>query len=284
MLLVKRLRANSSSQRHLIQHSASLSRFYSSCTIDRSEQSKASAAAHVAGNSSYDCIVIGGGHNGLVCAAYLSKAGMKTLVVERRHLLGGAAVTEEIVPGYKFSRASYLAGLLRPQIIEDLQLHKHGFKYLPRNPSSFTPTKLDSHYGGKYLLLGDDASANWQSIAQFSTRDADNFEKYESMLGEVRELLQPLLDNPLPDPLALMPWDSRGAMSWKERAHHVRTMGQLGRAAYRHRDVLVPFYELLTGPAQQILDRWFESDILKTTVSEPAPTPPANTPLLLQLL
>jgi hypothetical protein len=83
-----------------------------------------------------DAIIIGGGHNGLVCAAYLAKNGVDALVLERRNIIGGAAVTEEIIPGFKFSRASYLAGLLRPQIIKDLELEKYGFKYLPRNPSS----------------------------------------------------------------------------------------------------------------------------------------------------
>ena len=102
----------------------------------------------------WDVIVVGGGHNGLISASYLAKTGIKqipcefhitifsglsVLVLERRHLVGGAAVTEEIFPGYKFSRCSYLSGLLRPQIIQDLELKKHGLKFYPRNPSSFTP-------------------------------------------------------------------------------------------------------------------------------------------------
>ena len=91
--------------------------------------------------SHYDVIIVGGGHNGLVAAAYLAKNGQRVLVLERRHVIGGAAVTEELVPGFKFSRASYLAGLLRPRIIKELQLEKFGFKYLVRDPSSFTPTK-----------------------------------------------------------------------------------------------------------------------------------------------
>lgn len=90
-----------------------------------------------------DVIIIGGGHNGLVAAAYLAKAGLDVLVLERRHLLGGAAVTEELPrTKVKVSRASYLAGLLRPQIIKELELERHGFKYLPRDPSSFTPTAV----------------------------------------------------------------------------------------------------------------------------------------------
>ena len=116
-------------------------------------------------NTKRKVIVIGGGHNGLVCASYLAKNNIDVLVLERRHIIGGAAVTEEIIPGeshyssssinhslsslsqlslgFKFSRASYLAGLLRPQIIKDLELKKYGFEYISRDPSSFTPTKLD---------------------------------------------------------------------------------------------------------------------------------------------
>jgi hypothetical protein len=158
-----------------------------------------------------DAIIIGGGHNGLITAAYLSKHGLDTLVLERRHLVGGAAVTEEIIPGYKFSRASYLAGLLRPKIIQDLELEKYGFKYLARDPSSFTPTLPTSPYRGKYLILGENEEANYQSIAQFSTKDAEAYPQYEEFLGKVREVITPLLDNPLP----FNPFDPK--ISWKDR-------------------------------------------------------------------
>lgn len=225
-------------------------------------------------------VFLGGGHNGLVAAAYLAKAGMKPLVLERRHCIGGAAVTEEIVPGFKFSRASYLAGLLRPHIIEDLKLQQYGFKYLPRDPSSFTPTKANSVYQGKYLLLGSNEHANYQSIAQFSSRDAENFPKYEEFLGErapdsslcccahinvclgkVRDIMQPIIDNPPIDPF-------EGA--FQERMQTMKAMEALSTQCIKHKDVLVPFYELFTGPATQLLDRWFESDILKTTLATDA--------------
>jgi hypothetical protein len=158
-----------------------------------------------------DAIVIGGGHNGLITAAYLSKQGLDTLVLERRHLVGGAAVTEEIIPGFKFSRASYLAGLLRPKIIQDLELEKYGFKYLARDPSSFTPTLASSPYRGKYLMLGENEKDNYKSIAQFSTKDAETYPQYEEFLGKVREVITPLLDNPLP----FNPFDSK--ISWRDR-------------------------------------------------------------------
>ena len=129
----------------------------------------------------YDVIIVGGGHNGLVAAAYLAKNGQSVLVLERRHIIGGAAVTEELVPGFKFSRASYLAGLLRPRIIKELQLEKFGFKYLVRDPSSFTPTKQ----AGRYLMMGADEQRTLASIAQFSAKDAKAYVEYERFLKQV---------------------------------------------------------------------------------------------------
>eukprot|EP01125_Pyxidicula_operculata_P021282 TRINITY_DN8132_c0_g1_i1.p1 TRINITY_DN8132_c0_g1~~TRINITY_DN8132_c0_g1_i1.p1 ORF type:complete len:857 (+),score=192.80 TRINITY_DN8132_c0_g1_i1:21-2591(+) len=211
--------------------------------------------------SKRDVIIIGGGHNGLVTAAYLAKHGLDVLVLERRHLVGGAAVTEELYPGFKFSRASYLAGLFRPQIIKDLNLENYGFKYLTRNPSSFTPTKLDGPYQGKHLIIGENEQENWKSIAQFSKKDADNFPKYEEFLGKVRDIMQPLLDGPPPDPFS---------GNWNERKRSLKQIAELAKIGWKNRDILVPFYELFTGPAQHILDRWFESEVLKTTLATDA--------------
>ena len=206
--------------------------------------------------------IIGGGHNGLVCAAYLAKAGLDVSVFERRHILGGAAVTEELLPGYKFSRASYLAGLLRPQIIKDLELEKRGFEYIPRSPSSFTPTKPEDPVNkGKYLMLGTSAEEDWKSIAQFSERDADAFVRYEDFLGQVRSILQPFIDDAPPD-------ITEGKLA--EKMKTLSTLSTMIKVGYKNRQALVPFYELFTGPAQTILDRWFESDILKTTLATDA--------------
>src|SRR5207248_11774231 len=105
-------------------------------------------------------------HNGLVTAAYLARAGKRVLVLERRELVGGACVTEEVFPGFKVSTAAYVNSLLRPEIIRDLELKRHGFEMLPRNPSSFTPFP-----DGRYLLLGPDAELNRRELSKFSVKE-----------------------------------------------------------------------------------------------------------------
>ena len=117
----------------------------------------------------YDAIIVGAGHNGLVTAAYLAKAGRRVLVLERRDILGGCCITEETWPGFKVSTAAYVNSLLRPEIIRDLELAKHGFEMLPRSPSSFTPFLDD-----RYLLMGPDKELTRSEIAKFSTKDAEN--------------------------------------------------------------------------------------------------------------
>ena len=146
----------------------------------------------------YDCIVIGAGHNGLICSNYLAQKGWKVLVIEKRHLVGGACVTEEIAPGYKASIASYVVSLLLPEIIEELELAKHGYKILPRNPSSFTPFE-----DGRYLLLGPDKKSNYDEIRKFSEKDARAFGEYEAFLERVAEHIEPALNMRSPDLLPL---------------------------------------------------------------------------------
>src|SRR5947209_8029708 len=124
----------------------------------------------------FDAIIIGAGHNGLVTACYLARAGWKVLVLERRYVVGGACVTEEVFPGFKVSTAAYVNSLFRKEIVRDLRLRDYGFEVLERNPSSFTPFP-----DGRSLLLGPDAGLSRREIAKFSERDAESYPKYEAM-------------------------------------------------------------------------------------------------------
>lgn len=202
--------------------------------------------------STYDTIVIGGGHNGLVTAAYLARAGQRVLVLERRDVLGGTCVTEEPFPGFKISTAAYVNSLLRPEIIRDLELKRHGFEMLPRNPSSFSPFP-----DGRYLLMGPDAALNKREIGKFSAKDADNLPRYEKMLERVADFLEPTLNQTPPDP-----WSARPSNLWAmlKLGLAFRRLGADGRHAV----------EFLTGAARPILDRWFESEQLKATLATDA--------------
>ncbi|MEX1097071.1 MAG: NAD(P)/FAD-dependent oxidoreductase [Planctomycetales bacterium] len=210
-----------------------------------------------------DCIIIGGGHNGLVCANYLALAGWKVLVLERRPLVGGACVTEELWPGYKVSTASYVVSLLRSEIVRDLELARHGYKVLPRNPSSFTP--LDD---GRWLLLGPDPELNRREIARFSAKDAEAFPRYEAFLERVAACIDPLLDLTPPDLLPL-PADWR-RIGFAKRLRDARSAWSVREKLKELGSDLPAAIELLTGSARTILDRWFESDVLKATLATDA--------------
>lgn len=212
---------------------------------------------------SYDCVIVGGGHNGLVCAAYLARAGRRVLVLERRPIVGGAAVTEEIAPGYRASTASYLVSLLLPEIERELALRDFGYRVLPRNPSSFTPLP-----DGRFLLMGPDATLNRREIAKFSAHDADAYPRYEAWLTRVAEALEPVLADVPPDLLPLpASYRRRG---WRERLANLRRVLKFHRSLKRLGADLPAAIELLTGPARPILDRWFESDVLKATLATDA--------------
>lgn len=214
-------------------------------------------------SQSFDCVIIGAGHNGLIAAAYLAKAGKKVCVLERRSVIGGCSVTEELWPGYKISTASYVLSLLLPEIMDDLQLKQNGLKILPRNPSSFTPTR-----DGRHLLLGPDQAFNQQQIAKFSQRDAAAFPKYEALLEAVADQLEPILSTTAPD---LLPLPS----SWRKRSlgkklSDARTGWQLFNRFSALGEKLPEAIELLTGAARPVLERWFESDVLRATLATDA--------------
>src|SRR3954470_19496318 len=200
----------------------------------------------------YDLIVIGGGHNGLVTAAYVAGTGADVLVLERREVLGGACVTEELWPGFKVSTAAYVNSLLRPEIIRDLELKRHGFKMLPRNPSSFTPFP-----DGRSLMLGPNKAMTRQEIAKFSAKDAEALPKYEQMLERVASFLEPTLIQTPPNP-------------WSFRPGNLLHLARLGMGFARLGTDGQKAIEILTGAATPILDRWFESEQLKVTLATDA--------------
>jgi len=211
----------------------------------------------------YDVILVGGGHNGLVCASYLARAGKRVLVLERNAVVGGAAVTEEIAPGYRVSVASYLISLLLPEVVRDLDLPRHGYKVLARNPSSFTPLP-----DGRSLLMGPDEALNHAEISKFSRRDADAYPRYEAWLTRVAECIEPMLLEPPADLLPLpASWRARG---WGARLRELLRGRRLQKALASLGDELPQTIELLTGAARPILDRWFESDALKATLATDA--------------
>ena len=209
----------------------------------------------------YDAVIIGGGHNGLISAAYLARGGMRTLVLERRHVLGGAAVTEELFPGFRFSVFSYVVSLLRPEVIRELDLPAHGLDILPLD-GTFTPLRKgdgpkapDGASTGDYLWRVNDHGRTIRELRRWSKSDAEAYEDYGQLMVDMARFIKPILSIVPPDPASNDP-------------RPLLPLGGLLRSFQKltERQQAV-FVQLMTMSASDFLDQWFETDPLKATMS-----------------
>jgi phytoene dehydrogenase-like protein len=197
----------------------------------------------------YDVIIIGGGHNGLTAAAYLARAGRKVLVLERRHVLGGAAVTEEVFPGFRFSVCSYVVSLLRPEIIRELDLPRHGMEILPLD-GTFTPMP-----NGDYLWRVNDHARTRREIARHSRLDGEAYDEYGRAMVAMGRFVKPILGMQPPDPTSLAPSGLKQLLGLLRRFQQLPPQDQYTQV------------QLMTMSAVDFLDQWFETDVLKATMS-----------------
>jgi phytoene dehydrogenase-like protein len=196
-----------------------------------------------------EIVIVGGGHNGLVCAAYLARAGKRVLVLERRERVGGAAMSEEVFPGFRFSVFSYVVSLLRPEIIRDLELPRHGLHILPLE-STLTPLP-----SGDYLSQWNDHDQNRRELARHSPRDAEAYDEFGMVLHQMARIIKPILAVAPPDPASLAPGELLDLMR----------LGRFFKGLSAQR--MNGLWKLLTMSSADYLDEWFESEALKATKS-----------------
>jgi len=198
----------------------------------------------------YDAVVVGAGHNGLVAAGYLARAGWKVLVLERRSLVGGACVTEELFPGYRVSTAAYLISLMQERVVRELELRRFGYDVLPKDPAYFAPYR-----DGRRLFMYADQRRTCEALAQFSRRDAERYPVYERFIERMAQFVEPLLLQAPPNVPPRTPADFQALtrIGWDMLRRPPAEIGQLVR--------------MFSGSAREILDDWFESDALKLALA-----------------
>src|SRR6185295_390939 len=200
--------------------------------------------------NNFDAVIIGAGHNGLVTAAYLAKAGLKVLVLERRDVIGGASVTEEPWPGYKVSSLSYLCSLLQPRIIRELELERFGYQLYPKDPAFFT-----AFPDGRHLFFWQDMKRTQEELAKFSKRDAAAYPAYEHSLARLGEWVEGLLMTTPPNIVR---------RKWRD----LIGLGKLGLQAMRFRDPdTIHMVKIMTQSIRAYLDERFESEEIKATLA-----------------
>jgi phytoene dehydrogenase-like protein len=195
----------------------------------------------------HDVVIIGAGHNGLVAAYYLARAGRRPLVLERRSIVGGACVTEEFAPGFRASTGAYVISMLRPSVWSELRLAKRGVEIDAAGPS------LYAFATGERLLLGDDIDAARREIARFSPADAEALPRFEAALARMAEAIGPMMDTTPPDPAQV-------------RARDLGALISLGARGLRYRKVVNDAAYLFATSASQYLDEFFESDVVKAAL------------------
>ncbi|HYK60482.1 MAG TPA: NAD(P)/FAD-dependent oxidoreductase [Bryobacteraceae bacterium] len=198
----------------------------------------------------FDAIIVGGGHNGLVAAAYLARAGRKVLVLEARELVGGCAVTEEVWPGYRVSTASYLASLLQEKVVRELELHRFGYLVDAKDPAFFSPFP-----DGRHFFMWQNRARTLAEIAKFSARDAETYPKYEDHLERLAQVAEWLLLTTPPN----FPPSGMG-----DFADYLKLAGRLRGLAKKE---IVGLVKIATQSVAEFLDEWFESDQLKVTLA-----------------